>query len=201
MQDNSLRSKVERRILQVGTWITMIRNPSILPLMKAAGLDFVRVDMEHAAMSIETIADMAVVARAIGLPLVVRPPAANCEWIGRLLDIGVWNILCPQVETARQASAIIAASRYAPLGSRGIGGLSAATDFEGLGTAREQRAHANGQVFMTVMLETGAAFDHLDEIAAMEGIDALTLGPGILRRISASRVRPRRRMSSTRNAR
>ena len=107
------RAGVARGELQIGTWINMARNPAILPLLKAAGLDFARVDMEHSSPSIETIADMALVARAIDFPIAVRPPRADREWITRLLDAGVWNLHCPQVESADHAREIVAASRYA----------------------------------------------------------------------------------------
>ncbi|MFC7557458.1 HpcH/HpaI aldolase/citrate lyase family protein [Pseudoroseomonas wenyumeiae] len=175
-----MRAGVERGEVQIGTWLTTVQNPDILMLLKSAGLDFVRVDMEHTALSIETVGQMAAMARALDFPIAVRPPAANREWITRLLDVGVWNIHCPQVETAAQAAEIVAASRYAPMGLRGNGGLSAATEFNPAGTVAERRASANREVFITVMLETGGAFEHLDAIAAMPGIDALTLGPADL---------------------
>jgi len=175
-----MRAGVARGELQIGTWINMVRNPAILSLLKAAGLDFARVDMEHSSPSIETIADMALVARAIDFPIAVRPPKANREWITRLLDVGVWNLHCPQVEDSDHAREIVSASRYAPMGLRGNGGLGPATDFETTGTVAERRAFANSEVFVTVMFETAAAFDYLDEIASMEGIDALTLGPADL---------------------
>jgi len=180
MHANPMRAGVERGEPQIGTWLTMIRNPAILALLKAAGLDFARVDMEHTGFSMETIADLAVMARALNFPIAVRPPRANREWITRLLDIGVWNLHCPQVESAEHAAEIVAASRYAPMGLRGNGGLSAATDFATAGTVAERRAFANRQVFVTVMFETEAAFRDLDAIAAMDGIDALTLGPADL---------------------
>jgi len=180
MQANALRAGVERGELQIGTWINLVRNPAILTLLKAAGLDFARVDMEHSSPSMETIADMALLARALDFPIVVRPPKANREWITRLLDVGVWNLHCPQVENARHAAEIVAASRYAPRGLRGNAGHSPATDYDTTGTAAERRAFANEQVFVTVMFETAAAFDDLDEIAAMDGIDALTIGPADL---------------------
>lgn len=180
MHINTLRAGVERGEAQIGTWLTFVQNPAILQLMKAAGLDFARVDMEHTALTIDTVAQMAVLSRAIDFPIAVRPPKANREWITRLLDIGVWNLHCPQVENAAHAREIVAASRYAPIGLRGNGGLSASTGFSTAGTVAERRAHANRQVFVTVMFETGKAFDDLDEIAAMPGIDALTIGPADL---------------------
>src|ERR1700716_4101279 len=100
MRENPMRAAVERGEFQFGTWVNMVRNPAILPLLKSAGLNFCRVDMEHSSPSMETIASMALVARAIDFPIAVRPPAANREWITRLLDAGVWNLHCPQVESA-----------------------------------------------------------------------------------------------------
>ena len=81
--------------------MNLVRNPAILTLLKAAGLDFARVDMEHTAASMESIANMALLSRALNFPIAVRPPEANREWITRLLDVGVWNLHCPQVENRR----------------------------------------------------------------------------------------------------
>ena len=102
-----MRAGVARGELQIGTWVNMARNPAILSLLKAAGLDFARVDMEHSSPSMETIADMALLARAIDFPIAVRPPKANREWITRLLDAGVWNLHCPQVESTAHAAEIV----------------------------------------------------------------------------------------------
>jgi 2-keto-3-deoxy-L-rhamnonate aldolase RhmA len=180
MQANPLRTGIERGELQLGTWVNLVHNPAILTLLQAAGLDFARVDMEHSSPSMETIANMALLARALNFPIAVRPPKANREWITRLLDVGVWNLHCPQVENAHHAAEIVAASRYAPRGLRGNAGHSPGTDYDTSCTAAERRAFANKQVFVTVMFETAAAFNDLDEIAAMDGIDALTIGPADL---------------------
>ena len=180
MRGNSMRAGVERGEVQIGTWVTMVRTPDILMLLQSAGLDFARVDMEHTGLSIEIIGQMAAMARALEFPIAVRPPAANREWITRLLDVGVWNLHCPQVESAAHAAEIVAASRYAPRGLRGNGGLSAASEFSTAMPVAERRAFANREVFVTVMIETADAFKDLDAIAAMDGIDALTLGPADL---------------------
>jgi hypothetical protein len=77
MQANPLRAALERGELQIGTWVNLVRNPAILPLLKAAGLDFARVDMEHTGASIEAIANLALLSRALNFPIAVRPPKAN----------------------------------------------------------------------------------------------------------------------------
>jgi 2-keto-3-deoxy-L-rhamnonate aldolase RhmA len=173
---NAYRVRAERGEVQIGTWVTMIRTPAILTLLQAAGLDFARVDMEHSPFSMETVADMATLARALDFPLVVRPPAGNREWITRLLDAGVWNLHVPQVDTPEQAAVVASCCRYAPVGERGMYGFGPHTEYRTLPPG-EHMAAANARVHVTIMLETKRAFDRLDEIAAVPGIDALTLGP------------------------
>ena len=166
--------------VQIGTWINLIRNPAVLTLLKGAGLDYARIDMEHSSPSIETVADMAVLARALGFPIVVRPPEGSREWITRLLDIGVWGLHIPQVDTPEIAHRVVQAARYAPLGLRGMAGVGVHTDFETAADPAAQLAFLNEQVHITVMLESAEAFRHLDEIVGLPGIDAVTLGPSDL---------------------
>ena len=176
MDLNAYRTRAERGHVQLGTWITMIRTPAVLTLLKAAGLDFARVDMEHSPFSMETVADMATLARALEFPLVVRPPEGNREWITRLLDAGVWNLHIPQVDTPEQAAEVGACARYSPLGARGMYGFGPHTEYRTLPPG-EHMAAANARVHVTAMLETRRAFERLDEIAVVPGIDALTIGP------------------------
>jgi 2-keto-3-deoxy-L-rhamnonate aldolase RhmA len=176
MNLNAYRTRAERGEVQLGTWITMIRTPAVLTLLQAAGLDFARVDMEHSPFSMETVADMAALARALDFPLVVRPPAGSREWITRLLDAGVWNLHVPQVDTPEQAAAVAACCRYAPPGTRGMYGFGPHTEYHTLPPS-EHMAAANARVHVTAMLETRRAFERLDEIASVPGIDALTIGP------------------------
>jgi len=176
VNENAYRVRAERGEIQIGTWVTMIRTPAVLTLLKAAGLDFARIDMEHSPFSIETVADMAALARAMDFPMVVRPPEGNREWITRLLDAGVWNLHVPQVDTPEQAAEVAACCRYAPLGQRGMYGFGPHTEFRSLPIS-EHTAAANTRVHVTIMLETKRAFMRLDEIAAVPGIDALTIGP------------------------
>jgi len=150
MHDNAYRVRAEHGDVQLGTWVTMIRTPAVLTLLKAAGLDFARVDMEHSPFSMETVADMATLARALDFPLVVRPP--------------------------EQAAAVAACCRYAPLGERGMYGFGPHTMYQTLAPG-EHMAAANARVHVTAMLETKRAFDRLDAIASVPGIDALTIGP------------------------
>src|SRR4030095_4808062 len=174
MDENLYRVRAERGEVQIGTWVNMVRTPSVLMLLRAGGLDFARVDIEASPFSRETVADMAVLARAMDFPMVVRPPEGNREWITRLLDAGVLHLHVPQVDTPEQAAEVAACCRYAPLGERGMYGFGPHTEFRTLPIS-EHTAAANTRVHVTIMLETKRAFSRLDEIAAVPGIDALTI--------------------------
>ncbi len=132
--------------------------------------------MEHSPFSMETVADMATLARALDFPLVVRPPEGNREWITRLLDAGVWNLHVPQIDTPEQAAEVASCCHYAPAGERGMYGFGPHTEYRTLPPS-EHMAAANARVHVTIMLETKRAFDCLDDIASVPGIDALTIGP------------------------
>jgi len=180
MQSNPMKAALKEGKVQIGTWLNLMRNPAILTLMKSAGMDYARVDMEHSSPSMETVADMAILGRALDFPVVVRPPEGNREWITRLLDCGVWGLHIPQVDNPDIARAVVEAARYRPMGTRGQAGFASGTDFTREGGTPAGRAHLNEQVHVTVMFESAEAFRHIDEIVGMEGIDAVTLGPSDL---------------------
>jgi 2-keto-3-deoxy-L-rhamnonate aldolase RhmA len=173
---NPLKVALAAGQVQIGTWINLVRNPAILTLLKSAGLDYARVDMEHSSPSMETVADMAVLGRALGFPIVVRPPAGNREWITRLLDVGVMGLHVPQVDTPEIAREVVAAARYAPVGLRGQSGIGPHNEF----TPGASFAELNEQVHITIMFESASAFRQIEEIMATPGIDAVTLGPSDL---------------------
>jgi 2-keto-3-deoxy-L-rhamnonate aldolase RhmA len=176
MKTNPLKAALGRGSVQLGTWINMITTPSVLTLLQSAGLDYARIDMEHSPPSMGTIADMAALGRALGFPILVRPPSPDREWITRLLDAGVWGLHIPQVDTPEIARAVVEAALYAPAGMRGMAGIGPHNDF----VPGASLAELNEQVHITVMLESPQAFEHLDEIVATPGIDAVTLGPSDL---------------------
>ncbi len=172
---NPLKTALAAGQVQIGTWINLVRNPAVLTLLKSAGLDYARVDMEHSSPSIETVADMAVLGRALGFPIVVRPPEGSREWVTRLLDVGVQGLHIPQVDNPDIAHAVVQAAHYAPRGLRGMSRMGPHTDFTSADTAA-----IDEQVHITVMFESAEAFRHIDEIVGMPGIDAVTLGPSDL---------------------
>lgn len=153
-----------------------VRTPSVLTLMKTIGMDFVRVDMEHTTISLDTVSSMAALARALPFGLCVRVPSIRREWITRVLDAGVTNIYVPQIRNAEMVEKVVEAARYEPLGNRGTFEPGPQNDYE-----EEQNLVAlNQRVQVSVMLESPEAFRNIDEIASVEGIDTLAMGPADL---------------------
>ena len=161
---------------QVGTWI-MSASPIVAEAIGCAGFDWGVVDMEHTPLDLMTVVH--VLQAVAGTPLlpVVRVPWNDTVAIKRVLDAGAQTLLVPFVQNADEAHAAVAACRYPPEGVRGMAAMGRASRF---GTVPNFFATANRSIGVIVQLETVAAIDRIDEIAGVEGVDALFVGPGDL---------------------
>jgi len=177
---NPMKVALAKGEIQIGTWVMLVRNPAILSLLHRAGMSFARLDMEHTPISIESVADAAMLARSLDFSLSVRVPVGNREWITRVLDAGVWNIYVPQVHTPEMAEAIVKAARHAPLGNRGTFEPGPQNDYTEPEDPTAKLEFLNKQVHVTVMLESSEAFRNLDDIVGMPGIDSVGIGPADL---------------------
>ncbi|MGC0368125.1 HpcH/HpaI aldolase family protein [Microbacterium sp. SLBN-111] len=143
-----------------------------------SGLDWLLVDMEHSALSLESVLAQLQTAAAYPVTPVVRVPWNDPVLIKQVLDIGAQNIIVPMVGSAEEARAAVAATRYPPAGIRGVGSALARS-------ARWNRvdgylADAAEHVSVTVQIETVAGVEAAAEIAAVEGVDAIFVGPADL---------------------
>ena len=158
----------------VGGWVS-IGHPAVAEITAAAGYDFVTIDTEHAANSIETVENLvrAVDAAGDAVPI-VRPPAADPVAIKRVLDTGAGGLMVPRVDSAETANGVVEATRYPPTGVRG----AAAGRASGYGrTFPTYLERADGALTRIVQIETAAAVAAAGDIAGVEGIDALFVGP------------------------
>ncbi len=160
----------------VGTWI-MSASPIVAEAVGHAGFDWGVVDMEHAPLDIMGLVHMLQALSATKMVPVVRPPWNDAVTVKRVLDAGATTLLFPFVESAEEARRAVAATRYPPHGVRGTAGMSRASRF---GTAPNYLKTANATIGVIVQLETPQAIGRLDEIAAVEGVDALFIGPSDL---------------------
>lgn len=161
-----------------GNWIS-IGHPAVAELSAALGFDFILIDTEHTSMSLETVEDLTrAVDAADGVTeTIVRVPENDPSKIKRTLDIGVSGIMVPMIETADEARTIAQACQYPPDGFRGIAGGRAAKyglDFH------DYVENANGSILTIAQIETQCGLKNIEEIARVDGIDALFVGPADL---------------------
>ncbi|GAA4052758.1 4-hydroxy-2-oxoheptanedioate aldolase [Arthrobacter methylotrophus] len=161
----------------VGMWVCS-GSPLIAELCAGAGLDWLLIDAEHSPNDLESILAQLQAVNGYPVHTLVRPPVNETVLIKQYLDLGVQNLLIPMVNSADQAEAAVAATRYPPHGVRGVGSALARS-------ARWNRipdylTRANETISLTVQIETSAAVAAVEEILAVEGVDGIFLGPSDL---------------------
>jgi 2-keto-3-deoxy-L-rhamnonate aldolase RhmA len=172
---NAAKARLKKNQLAVGIGIRLVRNVDIIKVMKAAGFDWLFLDLEHGVMSIETAAEICVAAQDSGIAPIVRVPYGELAMATRLLDGGALGIVVPHVDTAEEAREIADRLRYPPLGHRSVGGGQAQFDYAPMKMA-EMIRRSNDNTLITVMIETPKAVKNADAIAAVPGIDCLLVG-------------------------
>lgn len=159
----------------LGTW-SQIRSEECVDMLGAAGLDFTVVDCEHGAFGIETAEKLFRSCDANGLVPLVRLPSADPVFAGRALDAGAAGLVVPGIESADQLARLVAATRFAPEGTRGACPCVRA----GGHFIRDWRGYTDSQARTTgtiALVETSAGLDAIHEICAVPGLAALMLGP------------------------
>ncbi|QLD89709.1 aldolase [Natronomonas salina] len=160
----------------VATW-TSLSDPAVAEMAAGAGFDFVVVDTEHAPLGLETVADCLRAVEAGGGASMVRVPWNDPVRIKRLLDLGPDALLVPMVGTAAEAREAVAATRYPPEGERGVAAARAA-DYGRNFESYVESGHRDLSVVLQV--ESAEAVENAAEIAGVEGVDALFVGPADL---------------------
>jgi len=162
----------------VGAWLS-IGHPTVAEVTAAQEFDFVVIDTEHTPIGLETVENMSRgVETAEGdTETLVRVPSNDPVPIKRTLDIGVAGIMVPMVETAEEAEVVADAARYPPNGIRGVASGRATEYGEDF---KEYVERANDAVVTIVQIENEAGLENAEEIAAVDGIDALFVGPADL---------------------
>ena len=156
-----------------GSWIT-IPHPAVAEVMVRAGFDWLTVDLEHSAITLESAAELIRTIDLAGLSPFVRVGSHDANVIKRVMDAGAHGIIASTVNTAEQAAAIVAAVKYPPVGTRGVG-LSRAQ-----GYADEFDTHyrwLNEESIVFVQIEHHEAVRNIDAILSVPGVDGFFIGP------------------------
>ena len=157
----------------LGTFIGTA-SPLAAEVCAAAGVDWLLLDLEHGAGGEEQIRDVVPAAGSYGVPTVVRVESAARIRMGRVLDSGAAGIMLPRLNTVDEVAEAIRHLYYPPAGDRGVATYNRACRF-GLDPGALDRA--NAEVLGVVQIESAAAVAVADQIAALDGVDVLFVGP------------------------
>jgi 4-hydroxy-2-oxoheptanedioate aldolase len=158
----------------LGAWMSL-REPLLAEIAATSGYDYVCIDMQHGLSDYGDAVNALQAIRATPAVPIVRVPWNEFGIIGRVLDAGALGVIIPMVNTPDEARRAVAACRYAPVGARSFGPLTAGVRYGG-----DYFRTANDTVACIPMIETQRAVESIDDILSVPGIDAIYIGPADL---------------------
>jgi 4-hydroxy-2-oxoheptanedioate aldolase len=174
MRSSRIRRKLrcDEPVLITGLHFT---DASLYELTSLMGFDGIWMDMEHHSYSLETAAQLMRAARVGSSDIVIRPAKGEFMAMGRMFEAGANTIMYPRCDDAKEAAEVVRWAKFAPLGSRGFDGAGADMPYCSM-PVREYITQANEETVIIIQLEDQHAVEAADEIAAVEGVDALMIG-------------------------
>ena len=174
---NHFKANLARETVQIGLWLGLSSGYTA-EIAAVAGFDWLLIDGEHTPNDLMTINEQLMALSGHDVTPIVRFPHTDPALIKQVLDLGAQTLLCPMVNSADEARAIVKAMRYPPRGIRGVGHvLGRASHFNGIPDYMET---VENELCLIVQAETLAAMDALEEICAVDGVDAVFVGPADL---------------------
>jgi 4-hydroxy-2-oxoheptanedioate aldolase len=162
---------------QIGLWLALASSHSA-ELLGQCGYDWLLIDGEHAPNDIPRMVEQLQALAGTPTHPAVRVPAAEVWMLKQVLDIGAQTVVVPMIESVAQAQAMVAAVRYPPRGVRGVGAaLARASQF---GLEADYIATADAQICLILQVESRAGIAVAAEIAALDGVDGVFIGPADL---------------------
>ena len=169
----NLKARLRKGETTYGTFLGA-RTAVTAEVCAAAGVDWVLLDLEHGGGGEEQASGVVPAAASYGVPTVVRAESTERIRAGRLLDLGATGVMFPRIEGPEDAAAAISHLRYPPLGDRGVATYNRMCHY-GLDPAAVDRS--DDEVLGVVQIETAEALATVEEIAALDGVDVLFVGP------------------------
>lgn len=174
MRENRIRSIWKAGGAVVNGWLA-IPSAFSAETMAHQGWDSLTVDLQHGVVDYPAAVNMFTAISTTDTVPVVRVPWNEPGILGKVLDAGAYGVICPMVNTREDAEHLVAATRYAPLGSRSMGPIRAA-----LYGGADYAKHANDTVVVLGQVETQQSLDNLDAILSVKGLDGVYIGPADL---------------------
>jgi len=171
-----LKQKLINKQLTIGSWITL-GNTGIAEILANAGFDWLVIDLEHTTISLEQAGELIRTIELAGVPSLVRLTSNDKNQIKRVMDAGAHGIVVPMVNCAVDAKCAVDATRYPPLGNRGVGLARAQSYGASFQEYLSWQSDVNDGPVVIVQIEHINAVENLAEILRVEGVDAFIIGP------------------------
>jgi len=169
---NNAKEKLDRRESVTGIW-SIIPSPTVSEILASAKLDFIILDMEHGPFDMSIMAECIRASAGTNCSPLVRIPYVEPSIIQRVLDMGAHGIVAPQIRTKADAEHLVSCCRFSPSGIRGYNPYTRAGDFL---SNHSSPYLAERFPLITVIIENSEAYQNLDDLLGVEGIDAYYLG-------------------------
>ena len=173
---NRFKQALLDRRLQIGLWSGICSHIGA-EILAGAGFDFIVIDGEHAPNDVASLLMQLQAMKGGTAEPVFRIPSNDSVLVKRVLDVGVRSLIIPFVQNAEEARMAVQATRYPPLGVRGVSVAPRANDY---GRVRDYHLGAHLDICVIVQLESRVALKELEAIAAVDGVDGVFIGPSDL---------------------
>ncbi len=173
----NLKKRLQQGEALNGCWLNL-GSPLTAEIVGNAGYDWVLIDLEHGAGNEKDALSQLQALQSGTAGVIVRVESTDRRRVQRTLDMGAEGIMCPQIENAADAQIAVDGMHYSPDGKRGVAKMVRATGF-----GKEFESYRQGSkenILGVIQIETSEALNHLDEIAALDGVDVLFIGPSDL---------------------
>ena len=178
MRPNTAKAKLKAGEVVFGCFVRY-PDPGLVEVLSYQPWDFLVFDGEHGLLEPRDCENLVRAADVRGMTPIVRVPTNQPATILRLMDTGALGLHVPWVNSAAEAEAAVHSVKYHPRGQRGLAGVRAA-DYGQAGTLADYTQRANAETLVVVQVETAAAVSQAGEIAAVDGVDVVFIGPSDL---------------------
>lgn len=175
MTQQTLKEMTRHGRVKIGTFVVEFNTPGIGQILKAAGCEFVLLDMEHSGFGIDTIKSMLRYMQSADLRVIVRPPSKEYHHAARVLDMGAEGVMFPMVGSPQQVRELLGYMKYPPKGARGVALQIAHDRYEG-GPVMKKLTDANKKTTFVALIETREGVGNIEAIAAMRDVDLIWIG-------------------------
>lgn len=176
MKRNKVKQSLKDGRTVVGTMVVEIRTAEIARMLGASGFDFIFVDLEHSSYSMETLTDIVLAAKSVGLVCLARIGDPQYHLIARTLDAGAQGLMIPRVESEETVTSILKSAKYPPWGERGFGVRSIVSDYENMSVS-DRMAEQDEDTMIILQIERKKAVEDIEELVSVKGVDAAIIGP------------------------